>query len=176
MFQEERERFMFDWSHLGDIAKGRPNMGAMTNVAVYRLMQYTLRDAAIKNTDVQTANRIFFDAGHSAASALYKNLIGTPKGLEDLTVKLQKIFTDLKIGVLRFEKTDLKNMRFTLTVDEDLDCSGLPIMDEAICTYDEGFIAGIFESFAGKKFNVKEVDCWCTGERTCRFEANMAGQ
>lgn len=175
MFQEERKEFMFDWSHLGDIGKGRPNMGPMTNVAVYRLMQYTLRDAAIKNTDVKTANQIFFDAGHSAASALYKNMIGKPKGLDDLTVKLQDILNTLKIGILRFEKTDLTNMRFTLTVDEDLDCSGLPVMDEAICTYDEGFIAGIFESFTGKKFDVKEVDCWCTGERTCRFDVKLAG-
>ena len=173
MFREEREEFKFEWSHLGDINQGRPNLGATTNVAVYRLMQYTLRDAAIKNTDVQTADRIFFDAGHNAAASLYQNMIGQPKSLNDLVTKLQKVFEDLKIGVLRFEKSDLNNMQFTLTVDEDLDCSGLPIMDEAICTYDEGFIAGIFESFTGKKFDVKEVDCWCTGERTCRFEAKL---
>jgi len=64
-------------------------------------------------------------------------------------------------------------MNFILTVDEDLDCSGLPLMDEVVCTYDEGFIAGIFESYTGKRFEVKEIDCWCTGERTCRFEAKL---
>jgi len=50
MFQEEREEFKFEWSQLGDIAQGRSNLGNTTNVAVYRLMQYTLRDAAIKHT------------------------------------------------------------------------------------------------------------------------------
>ena len=35
----------------------------------------------------------------------------------------------------------------------------------------EGFIAALLESFTGKKFTVKEIDCWCTGDRTCRFEA-----
>jgi len=39
--------------------------------------------------------------------------------------------------------------------------------------YDEGFIAGLLESFAGAPFKVKEVDCWCTGDRTCRFTAEM---
>jgi len=29
------------------------------------------------------------------------------------------------------------------------------------------------ESFTGKTFEVKEVDCWCTGDRTCRFTAEM---
>jgi len=174
MFREEREEFKFEWSQLGDIAQGRPNLGNTTNVAVYRLMQYTLRDAAIKHTDVKTADHIFYDAGFNAGKALYENIIGEPGNFEDLAVELEKVLRDLNIGILRFEKSDLKDMQFTLTVDEDLDCSGLPMMEEAVCTYDEGFIAGIFEGFTGKAFTVKEVDCWCTGERTCRFEAKLA--
>lgn len=40
-----------------------------------------------------------------------------------------------------------------------------------ICTYDEGFISSLLESFTGMLFQVKEIDCWCTGDRTCRFTA-----
>ena len=58
-----------------------------------------------------------------------------------------------------------------LTISEDLDCSGLPELDYEICTYDEGFIASLLEGFSGTAFNVKEIDCWCTGDRTCRFTA-----
>jgi predicted hydrocarbon binding protein len=125
MFQENREEFKFDWSHLGDIEVGRPNLGNTTHVAVYRLMQYTLRDAIVKHTDSEMA----------------------------------------------IEKADLEKLEFTLTVDEDLDCSGLPMIEEAICTYDEGFLSGILETFTNRPFEVKEVDCWCTGDRTCRFTA-----
>jgi predicted hydrocarbon binding protein len=64
---------------------------------------------------------------------------------------------------------------FILTVSEDLDCSGLPDLDYEICHYDEGFIAALMESFTGKQFKVKEVDCWCTGDRTCRFTADVVG-
>jgi len=63
------------------------------------------------------------------------------------------------------------NSHFILTVEEDLDCSGLPDTSDVVCVYDEGFIQGILESFSGNGFNVKEIDCWCTGARTCRFEA-----
>jgi predicted hydrocarbon binding protein len=58
-----------------------------------------------------------------------------------------------------------------VTVSEDLDCSGLPLLDHEICVYDEGFLAGILERYTGQHFRVKEVDCWCTGDRTCRFVA-----
>jgi predicted hydrocarbon binding protein len=39
-----------------------------------------------------------------------------------------------------------------------------------VCNYDEGFIAGIFYKFTGQEFTAKEIDCWCSGDRTCRFE------
>jgi predicted hydrocarbon binding protein len=171
MFQENREEFKFDWSHLGDIEVGRPNLGNTTHVAVYRLMQYTLRDAIVKHTDSEMANRVFYDAGLNAGKAFYKNLVGEPKDLNDLVARLQKILKDLNIGILRIEKADLEKLEFTLTVDEDLDCSGLPMIEEAICTYDEGFLSGILETFTNRPFEVKEVDCWCTGDRTCRFTA-----
>ncbi len=171
MFKEERDSFKFDWSHLGDIDLGRPNLGASTNVAVYRLMQYTLRDSAIKHTDAETARKIFYDAGYNAGKAVYENLIVPIESFNDLISKVQQVLKDLSIGIFRLENSDLDRMEFTITVEEDLDCSGLPMQEEAICTFDEGFIGGIFETFTGEKFIVKEVDCWCTGDRVCRFEA-----
>jgi len=87
--------------------------------------------------------------------------------IADLKAKL----IDLKIGVLRMEQADMENLHFILTVSEDLDCSGLPIFGETVCEYDEGFIAGIFMEYTGMEFVAKELDCWATGDRTCRFEA-----
>lgn len=174
MFKEERETFQFQWSHLGDIALGRPNLGPMANVAVYRLMQYTLRDSAIKNTDVQTARKILYDAGWNSGKAIYENLIAPVDSFNGLISRTQSVLKDLNVGILRLESSNLDTMEFTLIVEEDLDCSGLPLQDEAICTFDEGLIAGIFESFTGEPFIAKEVDCWCTGDRVCRFEVKKA--
>ena len=56
-----------------------------------------------------------------------------------------------------------------LTVSEDLDCSGVPVTDEVVCNYDEGFIAGILDMYTGKKYKVREIDCWANGDRVCRF-------
>ena len=58
MFKEEREESRFEWSMLGDIEEGRANMGSMVHVAVYRLMQFTLRDILIRDFGVEEADRI----------------------------------------------------------------------------------------------------------------------
>lgn len=81
---------------------------------------------------------------------------------------------EMNVGILHVERADMDKLEFTLTVAEDLDCSGLPDLGHVVCTYDEGFISGLFKSFTGKSFEAKEVDCWCTGDRTCRFEVKPA--
>ena len=173
MFKEPRTELKFNWSHLGDIAQGRPHLGPKTSVAVYRLMQFTIRDAMIKHTDPETATKVFYEAGHMAGRSLYENLLDDPKDFNELVSRLEKLLKELSVGILRFERTDLEKLDFVLTVAEDLDCSGLPLMDEAVCTFDEGFIAGLLKAFTGKEFDVKEVDCWATGERVCRFSATV---
>jgi predicted hydrocarbon binding protein len=170
MFKEARTEPLFDWSMIGDIAVGRPNLGPTMDVGVYRLMQFTLRDVLIQKLDAATAERIYYEAGELAGRELFKNLIAERTDFGAFVKELQELLSTLKIGILRVEKADMKKMEFTLTVAEDLDCSGLPICGETVCTYDEGFISGLLTAFSGKKFEAKEVDCWCSGDRVCRFE------
>ncbi len=170
MFKEERDELQFEWSMLGDIAVGRPNLGNAMNVAVYRLLQFTLRDVLIKELGPQEAERIYRLAGDSAGRQFFKNLVTKKDDFNEFVVEIQKLLSDLSIGILRVETANLENMTFTITVAEDLDCSGLPVSGEVVCTYDEGFLAGLFREFSGRDFEVREVDCWCSGDRVCRFE------
>jgi predicted hydrocarbon binding protein len=171
MFKEEREELKFDWSMIGNIGEGRPNLGNTMDVSVYRLMQFTLRDVLIKQFDVETADKIFYEAGKSAGKEFCKELITRKDDFNEFVVELQELLKELKIGILRIEKSDLEKMNFILTIAEDLDCSGLPVSDETICKYDEGFISGLFSEYAGKRFNAAEIGCWCSGDRVCRYEA-----
>ncbi len=171
MFKEERDETLFDWSMLGDITTGRPNMGGAMDVAVYRLMQFTLRDVLIKEYGVAETDRIFFEAGKKSGQEFYRNVIKECENFNDLAAKLQNLLRDLKIGIVRFESADLDKSEFVITMAEDVNCSGLKISDETVCVYDEGFLSGVLREFTGKEFKVKEIDCWCSGDRVCRFEA-----
>lgn len=167
----KERKYAFSWDLIGDIEAGRVNLGNQTSIEVYRLMQFTFRDVIEQHVGTEKTDEIFFEAGKLAGKEFYKNIIGPVKDLNDFIRELQKALKDMKIGILRIEKADMERGEFILTVSEDLDCSGLPELDFEMCTYDEGFITSLFECFTGVPFNVKEIDCWCIGDRTCRFSA-----
>ncbi len=169
-------KYAFHWSLLGNLDEGRPNLGKETRLEVYRLMQFCFRDVMELELGADRTDRIFFKAGYVAGKNFFDNMIGPTQDLGQFVRKLQEVLRDMGIGILRVEEEDLANGRLVLTVSEDLDCSGLPELHFEICTYDEGFIAALLESFSGKKFKVKEVDCWCTGDRTCRFLATVENE
>ncbi|MDR1667358.1 MAG: 4-vinyl reductase [Bacteroidales bacterium] len=165
----EEKDYNFSWEQLGDIEEGRPNLGNKTSVAVYRLMQYTMRAVLEKEYGDEQTRLMLVQAGRLAGREFCRNVLDTSLPLNKFIAQLHDSLLDLEIGVLKVEKSDVENLNFIVTVSEDLDCSGLPIKGVTVCDYDEGFIEGIFSVYTGKKFDVKEVDCWTTGERTCRF-------
>lgn len=169
-------KYAFTWDVVGcGMDEARPGLGANTRVEVYRLLQFTLRDVLEQRYGTEAADAIFFEAGVVAGRAFFEQYCSDVKDLGTLAKTVQEQFRELGIGIVRFEVADADKMLFQLTVDEDLDCSGLPDTTDYICVYDEGFIKGILDAFTGKDFSVKEVDCWCSGARTCRFRANLDG-
>ena len=170
---DNNRKYLFSWDLLGDLTAGRPNLGPLVRLEVYRLMQYTLRDTIERELGTEAADRIFFNAGKLAGHELYVHVIKDAPDLPAFVIAVQEALKNLKIGIFRVEKADPEKGTFIVTVSEDVDCSGLPDLSFNICTYDEGFIAGLMESFTGKKYRVKEIDCWCTGDRTCRFTIDV---
>ena len=164
-------KYEFTWDLLGDIELGRPNLGCTTRLEMYRLLQFTFRDVIEKTVGTQETDRIFYEAGKLAGVEFYRHMMRPTTEVHDFTSQLQEVLRELKIGILRIEDFDLEKGECTLTISEDLDCSGMPETGSEICTYDEGFISALLESFSGIPFYVREVDCWCTGDRTCRFYA-----
>ncbi len=166
-------KYQFSWGLLGDLESGRPNLGKDTRLEIYRLMQFSFRDVMEQHFGAEKTDRIFYEAGKLSGMEFCENILGGITDLPTFLSELQRVFREMAIGILRIEQSDPVRGSFVFTVSEDLECSGLPELDYEICVYDEGFIAGLLERFSGKRFEVKEVDCWCTGDRTCRFIATM---
>ena len=164
----------FSWENLGDLKTGRGNLGEEMPVMVYRLMQYTLLDILSKDFDTDKANDYFRRSGFLAGSEFAKNVLDLKLDFDSFIAHLQEALKSLKIGVLRMEFTDPATGEMILTVGEDLDCSGLPVTNENVCVYDEGFLAGILQAYTGKDYIVREIDCWASGARVCRFRATAS--
>ena len=159
------------WSDLGDIETGRGNLGTELPVEMYRLLQYTIMDELTERFGTDDAEEIIRSAGFRAGVVFSQNLLEKKDDFYDFVSDLQEKLKTMKVGILRIERADLEKLELVMTVSEDLDCSGLSVQEDTVCVYDEGFIAGILYDYTGKTFNVQEVDCWATGDRTCRFKA-----
>jgi len=172
---DKGRKYRFDWDNTvgADLTVARPSLGPNTRIEVYRLFQFTLRDVLEESYGSAEADRLFREAGVIAGKAFYEKFLYDIKDTPQLAAAIQNSFTQFGIGIFRVESAAADNSHFLFTVDEDLDCSGLPDTSDVVCVYDEGFIQGVMEAFSGKTFEVREVDCWCTGARTCRFEAKL---
>lgn len=169
---DEDSHYKFNWQKLGDIQKGRPNMGPVVPVAVYRLLEYSVNNVLFDLYGAEKADEIFRKAGHLAALEFAKNCLPLDAEPDDYLLAVQEKLLEFKIGIFRVEKLDLETGEVVVTVYEDLDCSGLPPTHELVCNYDEGFIAGVLEAYFHREFTVREIDCWSKGDRVCRFRGS----
>jgi predicted hydrocarbon binding protein len=167
------KKYDFSWEQLGDIEEGRPRLGKEVPVVVYRLMQYTMRAVLEHEYGDDKTRDLLRTCGRLAGEEYCKNVLDPKLPFGKFVAQLHDSLLSLSVGILRIEKSDIENMSFMATISEDLDCSGLPIKGVTVCDYDEGFLEGIFGVYTGKVFTVEEVDCWTTGERTCRFSINL---
>ena len=173
IFLSDKKHEDFTWETLGDIKEGRGDLGEEMPVLVYRLMQYTMLDVLSKAHGPEQANEYFRDAGFLAGTEFAKHTLDLKADLNSFVANLQQSLHELKIGILRMEAFDAETGDIVLTVGQDLDCSGLPVTNENVCYYDEGFIAGILQAYTGKTYDVREVDCWASGDRVCRFNGTV---
>ena len=160
----------FQWGNLGDIREGRGHLGEEMPVVLYRLMQFTIVDILSNEFGLEKAYDFIRRSGHLAGTEYAKNVLDLKLEFDEFISHLQKGLKNLKVGVLRMEHHDMETGELIMSVAEDLDCSGLPITGETVCVYDEGFIAGILEAYLGRPYKVREVDCWASGGRVCRFK------
>lgn len=150
---------------------GRENLGDAIPVAVYRLMEYSLREELTAQLGREEQIRIFRNAGYRAGRFFAEKDLDLSLSFPEFMSQLQRRLEELKMGVLRIEKMEEETGKIILTVSEDADCSGLPTLGETVCNYDEGFISGILTAYMGKPYTAIEIDCWATGDRVCRFRA-----
>ena len=173
MPEKNDRKYEFSWELLGDLELGRPNLGNNVSIEMYRLLQFTLRDIIEDTVGTEETDKIFYRAGKMAGEEFYKHHVQPTEDINEFIKQLEVLLLELGIGIFRVEEMDMDRGELVLTVAEDLDCSGLPEIGNEVCIYDGGFISGLLECFSGVPFQVKEVDCWCTGDRTCRFVAKI---
>ncbi len=172
IFLQDRKPITFE-EYLRYDENSRGNLGEELPVLVYRMLEYSLKEELCRRFGKDEQIDIFRNAGRMAGEYFARKMLNLDQPLDKFMGELQGKLQELKIGVLRIEEADEESGKIILTVSEDADCSGLPVLGETVCNYDEGFISGILSVYSGKSYTATEVDCWATGDRVCRFLANI---
>ena len=175
IFMANRKPISFE-EYLQYDEKSRGNLGEELPVLVYRMLEYSLKEELCSRFGKEVQVDVFRKAGRMAGEYFAKKMLNLDQPLNQFISELQAKMQELRIGVLRIESVDEESGRIILTVSEDADCSGLPVLGETVCNYDEGFISGILSVYSGRPYTAVEVDCWATGDRVCRFHANVNDQ
>jgi len=172
IFTAERKPLTLE-DYLRYDSDSRGNLGTELPVAVYRMLEYSMREELVRRFGKEAQIDIFRSAGRMAGEYFAKHYLNMDQPLDQFVGQLQDRMQEFKIGVLRIENVDEASGKIILTVAEDADCSGLPVLGETVCNYDEGFISGILSLYSHREYQAIEVDCWATGDRVCRFRAEV---
>ncbi len=175
VFASDAKEITLD-DYLGFETKERENLGSELPVVVYRMLEYSLKEELRERYGKEAQIAAFRGAGKRAGEYFARYFLDTSLPFDRFVGDLQAKMQAEKIGILRIEEADEASGRLVLTVSEDADCSGLPVLGETVCNYDEGFISGVLSLYSGKPYTVVEVDCWSTGDRVCRFHAEVKEQ
>jgi len=175
-------KYTFTWDVVGGRDIAMPELGTKAATEAYRRLQFSLHDALGQRYGTEAADELFFEVGVFAGKSFFNRYCKKASDLHSLVKIVQEQLREL--GIVRFGVTDAA-MASQISQDEGLDCSGPAdtadhicsfvqgILD--ICIYDEGFVKGILDSFMGRDFSVREVECWCSDARTCRYRASFYG-
>lgn len=157
---------------LRSVKKGREHLGREIPIEIYRLLENTIWFVLSERYGTEECAEIMKDAGRMAGSRFAKYELDISLGFNEFIADLQQKMKEKKIGILRIEDvTEEQKICITLTISEDVDCSGSENIGEAICNYDEGFMEGIFSEYVKRPFSVRKVDRWAKGEWVSRFVA-----
>ncbi len=173
VFLDDKKTLTLD-DFMKNNAQERDNLGDQIPVTVYRLMEYAIREVLEERFGKEAQESVFREGGFRAGEYFAKNFLDITLSVNEFLAQLGRELEILKIGVLHIEELNQETGRFMMTVAEDADCSGLPVLGRTVCNYDEGFLSGVLTTYTGKAYKVREIDCWATGNRVCRFCAEVS--
>ena len=173
IFMEDQKPLSFE-QYLQYDEKSRSNLGETLPVLVYRMLEYSMKDELVSRLGKDAQIDIFRKAGQRSGEYFARNMLHLDQPLNQFISELQAKLQELKIGVLRIESVDEETGRITLTVSEDADCPPVSrFLVRRYATMMKVFLSGILSVYTGKPYAAIEIDCWATGDRVCRFRAEI---
>jgi len=113
-------------------------------------------------------------AGLLTGTEFAKYFLDLTMELNDFASKLKKLLNDYSIDILDIITNDQNLNNITLIIKQDILHDGLPETNKNLCSYNKAFVAGILETYTGRKYKVLETEHKNKNSKIYRFTANAA--
>lgn len=87
-------RYVFSWDFIGDIQKGRPNLGNSVSIEAYRLFLYTMRDVLEESYGTEESEKILYRAGFLAGENVVENYLPGYTLFDDFVAALHDLLLE----------------------------------------------------------------------------------
>ncbi|HIC96891.1 MAG TPA: 4-vinyl reductase [Aquificaceae bacterium] len=147
----------------------RPTLGEDVPLLVFRAFRVFSGEYLKEVVGEKGSMVLFQNAGRELGKSL-----GVSMNHENLSAFLSDIgdfMKDSKIGLLIVDRMDGKEG--VLRIEECITCSGMQPVGARICHFEAGFVAGVLESFFGKRVKATETKCNAMGEGVCEITVEV---
>ena len=104
------------FQYIDNIEVARENLGCMMPVAIYRIIQESIKEEIEKRYGLDTTNDILKEAGKTMGVWWAQNLKEEAVAFDVFLSKLQSYFVEAKMGILRLEYSDEMTGELKLTI------------------------------------------------------------
>lgn len=114
---------------------------------------------------------IFYQSGKDAAFSWFSNFIevANKRDTNDLLTFLPKFLNVLAYGKVSFVKSDVKNLKFEISLENPLFPSHYGVSTKPVDLIFSGILAGAIKAIYKKEVNSKETKCVAQGFDRCYF-------
>ncbi len=141
----------------------RKKLGKSVPIEIFRVFRHFSQIYAEDLLGSKAENILFVNAGKELGKNIGKILYD--ENLENYIANIKKFIEKNKIGILKVVEVSDKKMVFQL--DECITCAGMDNIGKRICHFEVGIVAGVVETYLGKKVIAEETKCNANGEGTC---------
>ena len=141
----------------------RPQLGEEIPILIFRAFRVFSGEYLRDILGDRGAVVLFQNAGRELGRSLGEKL--KRDSVESYLENVGAFMKETEIGLLVPER--IEESEGVLRIEECITCSGMPNVGMRICHFEAGFVAGLFESFLGKKMKATETKCNAMGEGVC---------
>ncbi|MCD6476636.1 MAG: DUF2507 domain-containing protein [Candidatus Aenigmarchaeota archaeon] len=143
------------------------NIMKLKGKADIRYVRYILH--SLQWTDAQYSSALYHSARNLAKKILIHEINGS--SIEEICKSIISLFKKLEIGKLKVESIEKEKIIFRL--ENSVAASKMTPINDKICFFEAGLIAGILEAKLKKDIKVYETMCSGLGDQFEEFTVNL---